>query len=339
MKKQKLLALLSPYNNSKVLVKKTQSTKNIVDGVLENHVAWESEYDKICGLFDAETSHSIAQKIFQFIKFNIPYKEESEKEQTLRSPAALLAMPNADCKGYSNFIAGIIDALNRQGAEIPFSYRFASYGAENVTHVFVVLYPDTKDEIWVDACLNYLDERKITYFYEDYKFKPMSIYKVSGVRAPKIAGDENDEGFTIDSEVLGFFQNLFSSIFGGGKETHYQGWQPHEAYGWTITDGDDVGSEARNVMNYIREHGVGVVVQAGGVTQKDYVIALIAKLRRAGMNEQADKLQQQFNNYFSSGSGGSGGSSGSEQQGVSDERNNTFLYIGAGALLYFLLKK
>jgi len=39
MRKEIVLRQLSPYNHDKVMVKKTQTTKNIVDGVLENHVA------------------------------------------------------------------------------------------------------------------------------------------------------------------------------------------------------------------------------------------------------------------------------------------------------------
>ena len=88
----------------------------------------------------------------------------------------------ADCKSYASFINGIMNSLNRKGIfRVPLAYRFASYryDTKEPQHVFAVLYPGTKNEVWVDPVLAKFDQRKEPVFIKDKKIK-MALIAMSG---------------------------------------------------------------------------------------------------------------------------------------------------------------
>lgn len=184
MTKQNVLSRLSPYQNNKTLVTYNQDVKDIIKGIKKTHEQYKSEYDKIADLFVEDNEYETAESIYQFLKLNVPYKAETEFEQTLRSPSAILAYP-ADCKSYSLFAGGVLDALNRQGYQIPFAYRFANYSNFNTDgyeHVYIVLYPG-EDEIILDAVPDEFNVEKPYYIKKDVNYQPMALYKVNGVPA------------------------------------------------------------------------------------------------------------------------------------------------------------
>ena len=172
-----LLNVLNPYNNNKKIIVENQDTDDIIKAILDGHEKYRSEYAKICQFFKGRNDKETAFKIWQFLKKNIQYIIESEEKQTIKSPAALLAQKYCDCKNYSLFTAGILDNLN-----IPFCYRFASYKMwdKQPGHVFVVMYPGTSYEIWIDAVLSKFDFKK-QYQHKIDKKPKMAIYSISGV--------------------------------------------------------------------------------------------------------------------------------------------------------------
>lgn len=180
--RSELLQILSPFNNHRKVLVEDQNVKDIIQGILSTHQKYKSEYDKICMKFAAGSPYQIGFKIWKFLKDNVPYKIEPDHEQTLRSPAAIVgSLKGADCKSYSLWAAGVIDALNRKGIKIPWCFRFSSYRMWDKTpqHVFVVLYPDTQKEIWIDAVLPEYNQKK------EYQFKvdkqPMALVQINGV--------------------------------------------------------------------------------------------------------------------------------------------------------------
>ena len=180
--KNELLQLLKPFNNNRKVLVEDQNVNDIINGILKTHELYKNEYDNICMKFSADTAKKIGFKIWKFLKENVPYKIEPDHEQTLRSPAAIVgSLRGADCKSYSLWTAGIIDALNRKGINIPFCYRFSSYRLWDKTpqHVFVVLYPETNKEIWIDAVLPEFNQKK-EYNYKIDK-KPMALVQINGV--------------------------------------------------------------------------------------------------------------------------------------------------------------
>lgn len=178
-----ILQKLSPFKNYKKVITTDQSTKDIVNGIVDTHYKWDSEYDKISQYFVGADVEDTAKNVWEFLKNNVPYYIESSSNQTLRSPAAIVSMPG-DCKSYALFTNGIFSSLARKGImNVPVAYRFASYkeGIKEPGHVFAVLYPGTKNEIWIDPVLDRFDDKsKQPTFYKDKKVK-MSLIALSGI--------------------------------------------------------------------------------------------------------------------------------------------------------------
>ena len=180
--KKVVLQKLSPFNNYRKVVSTDQTVTDIIDGILDTHNQYFGEYDKISDLFVGDSELETARNIFNFLKSSVPYYIESNKNQTLRSPSAIVAMP-ADCKSYALFANGVLDSLNRKGIlQVPLAFRFAGYknNTREPQHVFAVMYPGTKKEIWIDPVLNRFNEKRQPSFYKDKKIK-MALIALSGV--------------------------------------------------------------------------------------------------------------------------------------------------------------
>jgi hypothetical protein len=180
--KNEVLSKLSPFQNYKKVVSTDQTVTDIIDGILETQKKWEKEYDKISELFVGESELETARNIWNFLKSNVPYFIESNKNQTLRSPSAIFSFPG-DCKSYSLAANGILSSLNRKGIiQVPLAFRFAGYkdSSREPQHVFAVMYPGTKKEIWIDPVLPRFNEKRQPSFYKDKKIK-MALIALSGV--------------------------------------------------------------------------------------------------------------------------------------------------------------
>lgn len=181
--KNLVLQKLEPFNNFKKVLIEDQNTSDIIQGILDNHDNYQSQYDKISDLFIDDNEVETAKNVFKFLKDNVPYYVEPIEKQTLRSPSAIISIKEgADCKSYASFINGIMSSLNRKGIfKVPLAYRFASYryDTREPQHVFAVLYPGTKNEVWVDPVLNKFDQRKEPVFIKDKKIK-MALIAMSG---------------------------------------------------------------------------------------------------------------------------------------------------------------
>lgn|SRR5487761_309842 len=155
--KEDLLALLPAFKDEYVLLENDQDTADIRRAIMEAHQKWKGQYDLIYPFFLAGDPIKIAQNIFDFLKNEVPYTKESRELQTVKNPTAILTDGETiDCKGYSLFIGGVLDAIQRsanKNNETPFTwcYRFASYDKtqREPGHVFVVmaLY---QGELWID---------------------------------------------------------------------------------------------------------------------------------------------------------------------------------------------
>jgi hypothetical protein len=185
-----LLAQLKPFANKQHILVNDQQVSDIITGLLNTHNQYKSEYDKIAGGFRGRTDNETGKKIYTFLKNNVNYVIEPDSKQTLKSPAAILytgKSTGSDCKNYSLFTGGILSALNRQGANIKWCYRFASYRMFDKMphHVFVVINPNTANEIWVDAVLPKFNLKKQYYYKTDKKLNDMALVAVAGIGAPK----------------------------------------------------------------------------------------------------------------------------------------------------------
>lgn len=178
-----LLGKLSPYQGIKKEIISDQNTNDIINEMMKAHRQHKAEYDKISRYFWKGNVKESCKYIFNFLKNNIKYKIEPDTFQSVKSPAAIIATGliegHNDCKHYSLFFAGLLDSWVRSGKKINWCYRFANYreGHRIPHHVFVVVNPQTSNEIWCDAVLDYFDQKKQYVNKIDKKM----LYSISGV--------------------------------------------------------------------------------------------------------------------------------------------------------------
>lgn len=180
-----LLSKLSGFAGNRKTITRNQDVYDIVGAMLEAHKIHAPEYDKISHYFYAGSDEKTARKIFDFLKDHVKYSVESDKDQRVMSPAAILTLKKNDCKNYALFINGILDSLKRQGKiKGRVIYRFASYRLldEAPHHVFAVLQTNGR-EIWIDPVLSKFDEKKI--YYHKIDREPMALYSISGIGQTK----------------------------------------------------------------------------------------------------------------------------------------------------------
>lgn len=187
MTTNELLGKLPPFQGSKVKVTEKQSVSRIMKDLMSAHQDYSADYDRIADYFYTGSEEETEKMLFDFCKENLRYKVESIKTQTVQSPTAILVlgeMRGVDCKHYASFIAGVLDALNRQGKNnFNWIYRFASYDVNEKIpeHVFVVV-NNAGYETWIDPVLDYFDDRyPYPIFIKDIKPKKMALYRISGV--------------------------------------------------------------------------------------------------------------------------------------------------------------
>ena len=183
MQRTTLLKKLPPFVNRAVLIKSRQNVGDIMIELINCHQFFNSDYDKIANDFNFGKSEGTLIAIFNFLKKNIAYKEESEKNQTSKSPAAIIETGTGDCKHFSLFIGGLLAALQRKGINFNWSYRFASYQKFDAipAHVFVVVWLNGQ-EIWIDPVLDGFNSRRVVpVFYKDKKIHTMALHRLSGL--------------------------------------------------------------------------------------------------------------------------------------------------------------
>jgi len=192
--------LLKSADDKEILTVKNQSTKDIINQVLDQHKTNKIEAKRIAHLFDAGNAYGTCLNIWNFLKYNVPYVVEPSNKQTTKTLSRMLwdakRGKGNDCKHYSGFTGAILDALGYK-----FKYRFTGYSKyiPTPTHVYCVC-NDNKNEIIIDAVLSGYDVEK------PYKFKidkTMSLYKLSGV---------ND-----DAEIGNIFKRFVNNVSQGAK--------------------------------------------------------------------------------------------------------------------------
>jgi len=167
-----------PVKNTKKIISANQSTGDIIQAIIKQHISNRKDAKNIAKYFQADNTRDTAYNIFDFCKKNIPYKVESGFGQTVKTLGRILydAKNNTgqnDCKAYATFAGNICEALN-----IPFVYRFAGYKGKDLTHTYCVV-KNGNQEIVIDPVLNDFDTEKPYKNKVDKKI--MALYQVSGI--------------------------------------------------------------------------------------------------------------------------------------------------------------
>lgn len=191
-----MLGRLTPYRGNVETANKRQGTTDIIKEIENCHHEYSQEYDKIADQFYRNDPAETAALLWRFLKKNVRYSVEPADRQSVKSPAAILASgkykSGNDCKHYSLFSGGILDALRRRGKDINFVYRFVNYRLLETEpqHVFIVL-KDRGREIWIDPVLDRFNEKKpyVNGIDKKIRSKKMPVYKISGIEELDV--DEN----------------------------------------------------------------------------------------------------------------------------------------------------
>ena len=177
MRPDRLLHRLPPFEFDPRLITDDQSVNDIVKQVLHKHDEDAYKYDLIVPELKGG---NVLKKLFEFCQRHLPYYAETRDEQTTLSPSGIIEigrLRGVDCKHYANFIAGCLAALNRKGYDLPFVYRFAGYNGNQKDHVFVVVYPETDNEVWIDpAPIKMEDGSYYARQFNDRFVKPVTYF-------------------------------------------------------------------------------------------------------------------------------------------------------------------
>ena len=198
--KKDVLRNLGNASGESVMIAQNQNVRDIINLIKIKHIKCVADYDRIADFFYDDDLRTMCEKLWKWCKKNIRYEIESEDVQTVSQPSVILARGTGDCKHYSLFIAGVLDALKRKGHNIDWRYRFASYNIADATpgHVFVVV-NDHGTEIWIDPVLDAFDyhkkfmcaiDKKISTFAKPAKMNGINAYQSRGLGLSRLRGHE-----------------------------------------------------------------------------------------------------------------------------------------------------
>jgi len=209
-----VLDAVPPFQGREEVVRKSGHTANqIVNEVLNAHVEFASDYDDLVDQISFSRSEALEKQLFDFCKKNLHYVVEEGFYQSTRSPAGIVLLGSdqgigVDCKHYSGFIAGVLDAVNRsKGKRVyDWAYRFASYDNNpEPGHVFVIVHANN-GIIWIDPVLNFYDQKfPRPHYYRD-KTIDMPLVRLSGI------GKVNKVGCDCDKKRLGSTSSTGATI-------------------------------------------------------------------------------------------------------------------------------
>lgn len=184
MNKQALIKSLAGCKVPVRLITDDQQVQDIIDAIIEQHIQCTSHYDLIYRNFSGGDLYDICERLWLFCKENFDYSIESLDGQYVSSPLTQLKRGHNDCKGYALFIAGVLDAMKREGMRVNWVYRFSSYRLFNREpgHVFVVVNPGT-DDIWIDPVLDTFNLHYRYWWHHDYP-----VHTIARKQAKAVAG-------------------------------------------------------------------------------------------------------------------------------------------------------
>jgi|SRR6266850_3649234 len=178
--RSKMLERLPPYRERDQMIEPDQTTRDIVKEVINAHKEFAGHYDTIADLWMTGQLNKVPKKLFDFCSNSLTYVEEPKEDQTTRSPAGILEMRAVDCKHYSGFMAGVMDAINRTGEYYyDWYYRFASEDIlqSSPHHVFIVLKTADEKEVWLDPVPNVGGYNARPFYFWKYDKKPKGMLR------------------------------------------------------------------------------------------------------------------------------------------------------------------
>lgn len=174
---QQVSQLLPSAENKAVLITDWQNSTDLIKAMASCHKANLPYAKKIAHLFKGSSDLETCRNVWDFLRYEVPYKIESGEAQKVKTLPRFLADSKPtmngdpvgnDCKMYAVFTNTVLNTLG-----IPSEYRFVSYKGKQPTHTYAVV---PSMNLVIDAVLPNFDAEK------PFKTKKdMALYKMSGV--------------------------------------------------------------------------------------------------------------------------------------------------------------
>lgn len=160
-----MISQLKGTGTSPYMAVDRQSADDIIREILVKHEQCKGDYDRIYTDALGGSLRDVCYRLWTFCRSYFSYREETGYLQYVNGPLYMLKHPTIDCKNYSLFCGGMLDAISRNDYTINWEYRFVSYMKEDPDpgHVFVVVNPGT-DNIWLDPVAGVFNYKNVYYW-------------------------------------------------------------------------------------------------------------------------------------------------------------------------------
>ena len=158
---QKVSQLLPSAENKAVLITDWQNSTDLIKAMASCHKANLPYAKKIAYLFKGSSDLETCRNVWDFLRYEVPYKIESGDSQKVKTLPRFLSdsKPSVngdpvgnDCKMYAVFTNVVLNTLG-----IPSEYRFVSYKGKQPTHTYAVV---PSMNLVIDAVLPNFDAEK-----------------------------------------------------------------------------------------------------------------------------------------------------------------------------------
>jgi hypothetical protein len=177
----------------------------------------------MCG----DTAKNTARNIYNFLADNVTYIKDTDNEQIIKLPAALVAN-GGDCKSFALFAVSCL--LN---CALPAYFRFASYepSDKTPTHVYAFTKDSAGREIIIDPVYGVFNSEKSYCFKKDKNMKISSmagvndrqifgVYELTAMRSDALNTGNFNKFVPYTAEEMEIYMSDGSSIGHDGKGKH-----------------------------------------------------------------------------------------------------------------------
>lgn len=240
--KKQILSVLPPPKGVVEVTVDDHDTNDIIRGIVEMHNDNVANYLLVGRLFlENYELEEIPYFLFLFCKNNLKYREDTGESQELKSPQVLMRDGYCDCKGYSLFIGGTLNAINSILKKRVFDCNYCLVSFDNdklPTHIFVKCNGDN-----VDPCYwKFSNEIDYTYIYTLKISNNMAVKKISGKRKRTYYIGEGPEGSQYSGPSEGAYASEGSQYSGPSEGAFAEGSEGSEASEGSPKSGGGSGS-------------------------------------------------------------------------------------------------
>ena len=199
---QKANRYIAKPDNVREVVFRNGVTEDIIKVMLYADQFIAEDTKKFTKFFDTGNQYMDFKKIWEFVRHKIRYVKDPDGDEWVQSPSLLWWKTKAgDCKSKSLFVASILKNMG-----VPYAYRFAAYKDDgvngignlqseisrlftvpktpvDVTHVYVIAYPGTEDEVIIDSVYNRFDSEHPFDYAIDFNPATKTFSRISGIHA------------------------------------------------------------------------------------------------------------------------------------------------------------